>query len=122
MQYVIVVHYELLEHGKTISADIYCKQLYRVNEVLRRKYSVLINRNGVIKSYLSKHVTFNKRFVYPIKLFAINICTDGPSIPQQIVVDDTNHIPLGTRSSSGFGSVTVFSFCDNLRMPIFHHL
>ena len=37
-----------MEHGSIINADVYCQQLDRVNEQLRRKWPALVNRKGVI--------------------------------------------------------------------------
>ena len=34
-----VIHWELLPHGETITADLYCEQLERVQEALREKRS-----------------------------------------------------------------------------------
>lgn len=43
-----VVHYELLERGKTITADLYCEQLGRLKQALKQKHPALVNRKGVI--------------------------------------------------------------------------
>ena len=43
-----VVHYELLEPGKTITADMYCQQLDRLKQALKQKHPALVNRKGVI--------------------------------------------------------------------------
>ena len=43
-----VVHWELLDSNLTITADIYCQQLDRLNQELVRNRPALINRKGVI--------------------------------------------------------------------------
>ncbi|GFW97357.1 histone-lysine N-methyltransferase SETMAR [Trichonephila clavipes] len=43
-----IVHIEVLKHGETVYADLYCEQLDRLNQSLIEKYPVIINRKGVI--------------------------------------------------------------------------
>ena len=43
-----IIHFELLRHGETITADKYCEQLTRLNAAIREKRPVLANRKGVI--------------------------------------------------------------------------
>ena len=50
-----LVHCERLEHGRSINADIYCLQLNRVNEQLRRKWPALVNIKGVILQHDNAH-------------------------------------------------------------------
>lgn len=48
-----VVHYELLEPGRTITADVYCQQLDRANEALRQKSCTLVDRIKVLFSSMA---------------------------------------------------------------------
>lgn len=43
-----IVHFELLESGKTVNAELYSMQLERVLEALRSRYPSLVNRKRVI--------------------------------------------------------------------------
>lgn len=43
-----IVHWELLPRGTTINAEVYCEQLERVQDALRRRRPALVNRKGVI--------------------------------------------------------------------------
>ncbi|GJQ74998.1 hypothetical protein Trydic_g9619 [Trypoxylus dichotomus] len=43
-----IVHYEFLERGKTITANLYCEQLQRVQAALIRKQPSLVNRKSSI--------------------------------------------------------------------------
>ncbi|GBP47158.1 Histone-lysine N-methyltransferase SETMAR [Eumeta japonica] len=43
-----VIHYELLPPGKTISSDLYCQQLMRLEQELEKKRPKLINSKGVV--------------------------------------------------------------------------
>ena len=43
-----IIHFELLRHGETITADKYCEQLTRLDAAIREKCPVLANRKGVI--------------------------------------------------------------------------
>lgn len=52
------VHYELLKHGRTITAETDWQQLAKVNESLRRKFSALINQHCLITT-----VEFKKNMV-----------------------------------------------------------
>jgi histone-lysine N-methyltransferase SETMAR len=40
--------YELLGPNKTINSEVYCQQLDRVNECLKEKRPLLVNRKGVV--------------------------------------------------------------------------
>ena len=41
-----IIHFELLRHGETITADKYCEQLTRLDAAIREKRPVLANRKG----------------------------------------------------------------------------
>lgn len=43
-----VIYFEFLNMNQTITADVYCQQLQRLNEVLLQKRRNLINQKGVI--------------------------------------------------------------------------
>ncbi|XP_035720880.1 histone-lysine N-methyltransferase SETMAR-like [Vespa mandarinia] len=43
-----IVHFEVLKHGQTVSADLYYEQLDRVNQSLIEKYLAIVNRKSVI--------------------------------------------------------------------------
>ena len=43
-----IIHFEVLEPGQTITSDLYCEQLERVNQALINKHPALVNRKGVI--------------------------------------------------------------------------
>jgi histone-lysine N-methyltransferase SETMAR len=43
-----IIHFELLEMGQTITADIYCQQLDRLRDALAEKRPALLNRNKLI--------------------------------------------------------------------------
>jgi histone-lysine N-methyltransferase SETMAR len=43
-----VIHFELLKPGETITAEVYCQQLERLQQKLSDKRPALINRKGVI--------------------------------------------------------------------------
>jgi histone-lysine N-methyltransferase SETMAR len=43
-----VIHFEVLEMGQTITADLYCQQLDRLHQALIEKRPALVNRKGVI--------------------------------------------------------------------------
>ena len=43
-----VIQLKLLERGKTITADLYCDQLDRLKQALKKKHPALVNRKGVI--------------------------------------------------------------------------
>lgn len=43
-----IVHFEMLPHGETITADLYCEQLTRLSSEIRNKCPILANRKGVI--------------------------------------------------------------------------
>jgi histone-lysine N-methyltransferase SETMAR len=43
-----IIHQELLDEGQTVTADIYCQQLDRLNAALLEKRPALVNRNRVI--------------------------------------------------------------------------
>jgi histone-lysine N-methyltransferase SETMAR len=43
-----IIHFELLEPGQTITADLYCQQLDRLQQALIEKRPALVNRRGVI--------------------------------------------------------------------------
>lgn len=42
-----IVHYELLKAGQTITASVYCSQLEKVQQVLKKKQPSLVNRKRV---------------------------------------------------------------------------
>lgn len=44
----LVVHYELLPMGKTITADLYSLQLKPVQQALKQKEPALVNHKGVL--------------------------------------------------------------------------
>ena len=39
------IHWEFVSNGRAVDADLNSQQLERVHEILRRKYSTLVNRN-----------------------------------------------------------------------------
>ena len=43
-----IIHYELLKPGETITAEMYCQQLERLNQKLKSKRPSLFNRKGII--------------------------------------------------------------------------
>lgn len=43
------IHYNLLEHGMTITADLYWQPLDWVNEILSQKGTGLIKRKGILQ-------------------------------------------------------------------------
>ena len=43
-----VVHFELVQNGQAINAELYCQQLDRVYEKLKEKYPALINRKRAL--------------------------------------------------------------------------
>lgn len=43
-----VIHLEVLEMGQTVTADIYCHQLDRLNQALKVQRPALVNRKGVL--------------------------------------------------------------------------
>jgi len=43
-----IIHFELLEPGQTITADLYCQQLDRLKAALITKRAAMVNRRGVI--------------------------------------------------------------------------
>jgi histone-lysine N-methyltransferase SETMAR len=43
-----IIHFEVLEYGQTVTADVYCGQLERLRDALLAKRPALINRKGVI--------------------------------------------------------------------------
>lgn len=43
-----IVYWELLESGATVTAEVYCKQLERVQEALIKKHPALVNRKKVV--------------------------------------------------------------------------
>ena len=46
--YIGIIHFELLQPGQTITAEIYCEQLDRLHQKLTLKRPALVNRKGVI--------------------------------------------------------------------------
>lgn len=52
--------------------------------------------NNIFSDYQSSALLMYCCF-YSIKLLGINVCNDGSSMFQEIVVDDTVHIPLNTK-------------------------
>ena len=43
-----IVHHELLEPGQTINSTLYCQQLMRLKQAIKRKRSELINKKGIV--------------------------------------------------------------------------
>ena len=43
-----IVHYELLSSNQTINSELYCEQLQRLQQAIKRKRPELINRRGVV--------------------------------------------------------------------------
>ena len=43
-----MVFFELLPRNQTINSDVYCRQLNKLNAVVKEKLSELVNRKGVI--------------------------------------------------------------------------
>ena len=43
-----IVHYELLEPGQTINSTLYCQQLMRLKQAIKKKRPELTNRKGVV--------------------------------------------------------------------------
>ena len=43
-----IIHYELLQTGRTIDSELYCEQLMRLKQEVERKRPELINRRGVV--------------------------------------------------------------------------
>ncbi|XP_026827850.1 histone-lysine N-methyltransferase SETMAR-like [Ooceraea biroi] len=43
-----IIHYEFLDSGTTITAEVYSSQLQRVSDALRQKQPALVNRKGVL--------------------------------------------------------------------------
>lgn len=43
-----VIHFELLPPNATINAQVYCQQLERLNQALKKKRPALVNRKGVM--------------------------------------------------------------------------
>ena len=43
-----VIHLEFVPNGRAVDADLYSQQLERVHEILRRRYSALVNRKRVL--------------------------------------------------------------------------
>ncbi|XP_026830138.1 histone-lysine N-methyltransferase SETMAR-like [Ooceraea biroi] len=44
----VIIHFELLRRGETITADKYCEQLTRLDAAIREKRPGLVNRKGII--------------------------------------------------------------------------
>ena len=42
-----VIHWEFVASGRAVNGYLYSQQHERVNEILRRRYPVLVNRNRV---------------------------------------------------------------------------
>lgn len=43
-----VIHFELLEQGKTINTKVYCEQLTRLEAAIKQKRPALANRKGIV--------------------------------------------------------------------------
>lgn len=43
-----IIHFELLPHNQTITAEVYCQQLCRLKSALEQKRPGLVNRRGVL--------------------------------------------------------------------------
>ena len=43
-----VIHWKFFPNGHEVDVDLYSQQLERVNEILRRRYPALVNRNRVL--------------------------------------------------------------------------
>ena len=46
-----IVHHELLEPGQTIHSTIYCQQLMRLKQAIKKKWPAFINKEGVVFYY-----------------------------------------------------------------------
>ena len=42
------VYYEIMEPGQTVDSVLYCQQLTRLQEVIRKKRPKMVNRKGVV--------------------------------------------------------------------------
>lgn len=82
-----IVHYKLLEHIRTITADIYCQPLDQVNEVLHQNCPTLVNKKGVILQHDHTRVHSKKQTQRKISSREQEILPDPPYLPDLACTD-----------------------------------
>ena len=76
-----LVHFEVLEHGQTINADLYCEQLDRVNQSLIENYPAIVNRKGVILQHDNARPHCAKRTMEKINELGWEVLPHPPYSP-----------------------------------------
>lgn len=76
-----VIHYELLQPGETITADVYCAQLERLKDKLEKKWPALTNRNRVILHHDNARPHIAKKTLQKIKDFGWELLSHPPYSP-----------------------------------------
>ena len=75
------MHFELLQSGETITADVYFAQLERLNDKIEKKWPALTYRNGVIIHKDNVQPQIAKKTVLKITEFDWKLLPDPPYSP-----------------------------------------
>lgn len=76
-----VIHYELLQAGQTVNAQLYCDQITRLNEKITEKLPALANRKGVILQHDNAKPHVAKRTQEKIKQLKWEVLPHPPYSP-----------------------------------------
>jgi len=85
--YIGIIHFELMQPGQTITADVYCEQLDRLHEKLRLKRPALVNRKGVILQQDNARPHSAKRTQEKIRQLGWEVLSHHPYSPDMAPSD-----------------------------------
>jgi [histone H3]-lysine36 N-dimethyltransferase SETMAR len=78
---ISVIHFELLEPGKTINADLHCKQLERLNRALIEKRPEIVDKEGIILQHDNAMAHSTKKTQQKIKDLGWEVLSHPPYSP-----------------------------------------
>lgn len=82
-----IIHYEVLEPGQTVTAQLYCDQLSRLQEKIAQKLPILANRKGVILQHDNAKPHVAKLTQEKIKKLRLEVLPHPPYSPDMAPSD-----------------------------------
>lgn len=76
-----IIHFELLQPGQTITADVYCAQLERLKAKIEVSFPALANRKGIILQQDNARPHIAKKTLQKIKQFGWELLPHPPYSP-----------------------------------------
>jgi [histone H3]-lysine36 N-dimethyltransferase SETMAR len=108
-----IINFEVLEPGQTITSDLYCKQLERLNQALMEKRPGLISIGEVILQHDNARAHSAKKTQQKIKELGWEVLPHPPYSPD--IAPSDYHL---FRSMQHFLSDKVFSNIDDIRISL----